>query len=141
MLKERLLILIEEEGLNPNQFYVKSGLANGFLNTVGDKLRKPSIEKIINAFPYWNIEWILTGEGEKKKEGGIDIVDTTSQQRSTILIDKEAWDVIKMQARSLERKDDQMAELIQILKSDREKIPIKVAEDAGCADAKASSGE
>lgn len=44
-LKERLLELVKLEGLNPNQFYIKTGLANGFLNTVGEKLRKPSIEK------------------------------------------------------------------------------------------------
>lgn len=62
-LKERLLQLVEKEGLNPNQFYVKTGLANGFLNTIGSNLRKPSIAKIEKAFPHWNIEYLLTGKG------------------------------------------------------------------------------
>lgn len=64
-LKDRLIELIDNEGLNPNQFYSKTGLGNGFLNTVGETLRKPSIERIEKAFPKWNIKWILTGEGEK----------------------------------------------------------------------------
>lgn len=63
-LKERLLKLVELEGLNPNKFYIKTGLANGFLNTVGEKLRKPSIEKIERSFPHWNIDWILYEQGE-----------------------------------------------------------------------------
>jgi DNA-binding XRE family transcriptional regulator/SOS-response transcriptional repressor LexA len=62
-IKERLQKLLEEEGLNPNQFYVKTGLANGFLNTVGETLRKPSIEKIQKAFPRWNIAYIIEGTG------------------------------------------------------------------------------
>lgn len=62
-LKERLFKLIELEGLNPNKFYIKTGLGNGFLNTVGEKLRKPSIEKIEKNFPNWNIEWIIHEKG------------------------------------------------------------------------------
>lgn len=64
LLKERLLKLVELEGLNPNKFYIKTGLANGFLNTVGEKLRRPTIEKIQKAFPYWNLEWILDEKGD-----------------------------------------------------------------------------
>ena len=67
-LKERLLELVKLEGLNPNQFYIKTGLANGFLNTVGEKLRKPSIEKIEKTFPRWNIDYLIKGEGEKYKD-------------------------------------------------------------------------
>lgn len=67
-LKIRLLDLIEKEGLNPNQFYIRTGLANGFLNTVGEKLRKPSIEKIERVFPHWNIDYIQNGNGEMLKD-------------------------------------------------------------------------
>lgn len=64
-LKDRLLELVSDEGLNPNQFYLRTKLANGFLNTVGESLRRPSIEKIETTFPHWNIDWILTGKGDK----------------------------------------------------------------------------
>lgn len=75
-LKDRLQFLIDKEGLNPNQFYVKTGLGNGFLNTVGEKLRKPSVEKIEKSFPHWNIDYIQTGKGEmfKKISSGINVI-------------------------------------------------------------------
>lgn len=63
-LKERMFYLIEKEGINPNQFYTKSGLGNGYLDKVGDSFRKPTIEKIQKSFPHWNIDWILNETGE-----------------------------------------------------------------------------
>jgi len=64
-LKERLLEMIACEELNPNQFYIRTGLGNGFLDKVGEKLKSPSVEKISKIFPYWNIDYLQTGEGEK----------------------------------------------------------------------------
>lgn len=63
-LKERMFYLIEKEGINPNQFYTKSGLGNGYLDKVGDSFRRPTIEKIQKSFPHWNIDWILNEIGE-----------------------------------------------------------------------------
>ena len=63
-LKERMFYLIEKEGINPNQFYTKSGLGNGYLDKVGDSFRKPTIEKIRKSFPHWNRDWILSEKGE-----------------------------------------------------------------------------
>lgn len=65
MLKDRLLEFIKSEGLNPNQFYVKTGLGVGFLDKVGEKLKRPSVEKISKTFPHWNVDYLQTGEGEK----------------------------------------------------------------------------
>lgn len=67
-LKERMFILIKNEGLNPNQFYTLSGLGNGYLDKVGDTFRKPTIEKIQKTFPRWNMGWILNEEGEMYTE-------------------------------------------------------------------------
>ena len=63
-IKERLFVLIEKEKMNPNQFYHASGLGNGYLDKVGGTLRKPTIEKITRTFPHWNLDWIISGEGE-----------------------------------------------------------------------------
>lgn len=83
MLKDRLIELIECERLNPNQFYLKTGLANGFLNTVGDKLRKPSIEKIEKAFPEWNIRYITEGVGEKYNTPNLQVSQNPLKGAST----------------------------------------------------------
>lgn len=63
-LRERMFYLIDKEGLNPNQFYTISGLGNGYLDKVGETFRKPTIEKIQQSFPHWNMDWILKEEGE-----------------------------------------------------------------------------
>jgi len=76
-IKERLLELIEKEGLNPNQFYIKTGLANGFINTIGTTLRKPSVEKIERTFPELNIDWLLTGNGEMMKKNNSPHIEFT----------------------------------------------------------------
>lgn len=79
-LRERLLYLIDREKLNPNQFYIKTGLGNGYLDKIGETLRKPTIEKIQKSFPTWNIEWILHEKGDiyidqpRKK---VDILEAT----------------------------------------------------------------
>lgn len=72
-LKDRLLLFIEKEGLNPNQFYVATGLANGFLDKVGNKLNRSTIEKISKSFPYLNIDYLVSGKGEMIKTGAINI--------------------------------------------------------------------
>jgi hypothetical protein len=64
MLKDRLLEFIKNEGLNPNQFYVKTGLGIGFLDKVGERLKRPSVEKISKTFPHWSIDYLQTGEGD-----------------------------------------------------------------------------
>lgn len=63
-LQERLFTLLEHEGLNPNQFYTKSGLGNGYLDKVGEVLRRPTIQKLKATFPHWNLDWIMYEKGD-----------------------------------------------------------------------------
>lgn len=72
-LRDRLLLFIEKEGLNPNQFYVATGLANGFLDKVGNKLNRSTVEKIKQSFPYLNIDYLVSGKGEMMLTGSINI--------------------------------------------------------------------
>lgn len=101
----------------------------------GKKVGNKVLNEILMAFPAVNPIWLKLGEGEMLK-GNVE----SSQKRETIAIDKEAWEVIRLQAKSLERKDAQVDELIQIIK-DREKIYSKDVPDAGCVVAKVSSDE
>jgi hypothetical protein len=73
MLKDRLLELIKHEGLNPNKFYLQTGLGIGFLDKVGEKLKRPSVEKISKTFPLWSIDYLQTGEGEMLKSNSVNV--------------------------------------------------------------------
>ena len=62
----RILQLIESEGINKNQFYIRTGISNGLLDKA-NKLGSDNIEKIYSSFPRINLEWLLVGVGEMYK--------------------------------------------------------------------------
>lgn len=76
----------------------------------------PSIEKATIIAQYFNISvnWLLTGEGEMRREEQ----EETKQDGDTVTLSKEVWELIKKQTDSLIRKDQQIEELISILKKD-----------------------
>ena len=59
--------IIEKEGLNKNSFSKAIGISNNVTITrIINEHRTPSratCEKIVSAFPAYNLEWLLTGEG------------------------------------------------------------------------------
>ena len=125
-LRNRLLELINDEGLNPNQFYIKTRLGNGFLDKVGEKLKTPSIEKISKVFPHWNIDYLQTGNGEKYRKdiqsntlANNKIQSSTVQQGNNITNnDLTAIKELMSPIFSLmENKDEQISEVFSMLKS------------------------
>lgn len=66
-LKSRMILFIEELGLNPKSFEKRVGLSNGAVSKMGDNTRMSTIDKITDIFPALNKAWLLTGEGEMLK--------------------------------------------------------------------------
>lgn len=68
--KERLLQYIEIKGDGRSEFYAKTGMKRGLLDT--DKLKATvpdtAIAKIIAHYTDLNVEWLLTGEGDMLKK-------------------------------------------------------------------------
>lgn len=64
---ERIQKIMDEEGLNKNSFSKAIGISNNVTITrIINEKRSPSrstCEKIVSAFPKYNLAWILTGEG------------------------------------------------------------------------------
>lgn len=91
MTKRRILQFIEYKGIGITNFFKKTGIKRGFLDT--DKLDSSVsdmfLAKIIAVFPELNIEWLLTGEGDMlRKEGVIqqahNNISSTITQHQTI---------------------------------------------------------
>ena len=65
---KRVEFIIEKEGLNKNSFSKAIGISNNVTITrIINEHRTPSratCEKIVSAFPTYNLEWLLTGEGD-----------------------------------------------------------------------------
>lgn len=69
---ERVKLIMDKEGHNKNSFSAAIGLNNNVTITrIINEQRIPSratCEKIVAAFPKYNIDWLLTGEGQMQKE-------------------------------------------------------------------------
>lgn len=66
--RERLDYFIGSKKLNNRQFETVCGLSNGMVSKVKDKIRLSTLQKIAQAFPDLNTEWLRTGIGEMLKE-------------------------------------------------------------------------
>lgn len=66
-LKDRILKFISVKGITVQVFEKESGLSNGAVSKMGDNTRRSTIDKISNAFPDINRDWLLTGNGEMLK--------------------------------------------------------------------------
>lgn len=66
--KERLIKFLEYLRISQGKFETSIGLSNGFVNNVGDNIRRSSIDKITSVYPELNTSWLLTGVGEMLKE-------------------------------------------------------------------------
>jgi hypothetical protein len=124
-LKDRLLDLIACEEINPNQFYLRTGLGNGFLDKVGDKLKSPSIEKIERTFPHWNIDYLQTGSGEKYRrdtqtnEISHSKIQSSNVQQGNYINCPELItlfsDTVKEYQETIRKRDEQIDRLIGII--------------------------
>ena len=71
---DRLSSYMKNKGLNNNKVTVQAGLSNGLLGNAfksGRGLNSDSIEKILNAYPDINSEWLLTGKGSMLKDASL----------------------------------------------------------------------
>jgi phage repressor protein C with HTH and peptisase S24 domain len=78
---DRLLIFIELKLINKRQFYISTGLSNGFLDK-DSQIRVDSIEKVISTYPELNIDWLITGNGSMLKEMGHDNLNVVSEPQT-----------------------------------------------------------
>lgn len=79
---ERIQKIMDEEGLNKNSFSKAIGISNNVTITrIINEKRSPSrstCEKIVSAFPKYNLTWILTGEGNM-------LTDITSLDEASLI--------------------------------------------------------
>ena len=122
---DRLLQYLEYKGITENKATVECGLSNGLIgqakrgkSDIGEK----AAEKILMKYQDLERVWLLTGEGSMLKESS---TATAPADSDNISIDRQAGEVIRSQAASLERNDKQMDELLALLREE-----MKRGEDA-----------
>ena len=129
MTKRRILQFIEYKGIGITNFFKKTGIKSGFLDT--DKLDSSVsdmfLAKIIAVFPELNIEWLLTGEGDMlRKEGVIqqahNNISSTITQHQTINAPDD-YETLKKENQRLTQENSGLKDkIIQLME---EKISVK----------------
>lgn len=115
--------ILEYSELNGKNFSEKIGLKRpqaiyDILNGKTQNISAAMANKIISVFPELNKGWLQSGEGSMLKESSTLTAPTDS---GTVSIPREAWEVIRSQAASLERKDKQVDEVLAMLRQKIEK--------------------
>lgn len=69
MTKERILQLLEYKGCSKGNFFKKSGIKRGFLDSdkLGQAVSDSQLSKVLAVFPDVNLEWLITGDGQMLK--------------------------------------------------------------------------
>ena len=115
-MNKRLKQLIDYYGISTRQFEQKINVSNGVIAKVlvqNTTLRSDVLSKIADSFPDINIGWILTGKGEMflQKSG-----NTQEEDTRFVKIPTDVWEAMQMQTESLKKKDDQISQLIEMLR-------------------------
>lgn len=68
MILDRIVEYLDYKGISKYKFYKETGLSNGFLDKKGS-IGADKCEIIYSHYPDLNLEWLITGKGEKIKGG------------------------------------------------------------------------
>ena len=63
-IKDRVSAYCNKKNIAISRFEKEAGLSNGYFNQVKKRPSLDKIESIKQAFPDFNTDWLLTGEGE-----------------------------------------------------------------------------
>lgn len=80
---DRILEILKDTGLSARQFEISIGKTSGYLNSLVKRGSSPSINvisKIIEVYPQYNGEWIISGRGSmihKEKDNPLNTSEIT----------------------------------------------------------------
>lgn len=60
--RERMKLVLSEIGISEGVFEANCGLANGYVSSIGDSIRKNTQNKILSTYPDFDLDWVITGE-------------------------------------------------------------------------------
>ncbi len=102
---------------NEAQLASKLGIGRSFLSDMKNgrkEITEQTVLKLCELFPFISHEWLLSGIGNMIVEN-VEYKQMGVPAQNVVSIPTEAWEVIRMQAASLERKDAQIDRVIDLL--------------------------
>ena len=92
-IKDRILGIIEANGMTQYRFETLCGLSSGYIKSIGEDVGSTKLAKILSKFPNISPDWLLLGEGEMLRKDancnyqtahGVDISQTMINQPPNI---------------------------------------------------------
>lgn len=92
-IKDRILGIIEANGMTQYRFETLCGLSSGYIKSIGEDVGSTKLAKILSKFPNISPDWLILGEGEMLRKDvncnyqtahGVDISQTMINQPPNI---------------------------------------------------------
>lgn len=114
-IKERLINYLKISGISKKDFSEKTGISlwNITGKSVKSELGGEQISLIIGNYPNISPDWLLLGKGEMLREK---CENVGGEGRGFVKIPTDVWETMQIWTESLKRKDDQISQLIEMLK-------------------------
>lgn len=142
-IKQRILKLIDCLGISKREFYAKTGISRGTLES-NTGITEETMTKVFAIYRNINPEWLLTGKGEMMRENGFSygeneekieknasdfaseyrILNKNSREKTSLLGNdvknnendySELLKVILMNTEMLKEKDEQISRLLTLI--------------------------
>ena len=137
-MKERLIIFLAHLGIGQAKFEAIVGLSRGFVNKIGENITLNSLNKITEAYPELNINWLKTGEGEMLKSNhqynkvktntgivgiqGNNVTVNKSENDKLFELLKTKDEQLNKSQEQISKSQEQISEVLNVIKSKDEQI-------------------
>ena len=107
MIQDRIIEYLEYKGISKYKFYKETGLSNGFLDKKGS-IGADKCELIYSHYSDLNLEWLITGKGERLKKDSLkseQYTDLENLLNSVVLTQQE---IIKDQQEKINKLEERI---------------------------------
>jgi len=120
-IKDRILMIIEANGMTQYRFETLCGLSSGYIKSIGEDVGSTKLAKILSKFPNISPDWLILGEGEMLRKDdncnyqtaqGVDISQTMINGRPDIVTLVEQ---LRMKDEQIRHLQSQAASLTEML--------------------------
>ena len=120
-IKDRILMIIEANGMTQYRFETLCGLSSGYIKSIGEDVGSTKLAKILSKFPNISPDWLILGEGEMLRKDdtcnyqsaqGVDISQTMINGRPEIVTLVEQLRMKDEQIRHLQEQAAKLAEML-----------------------------
>lgn len=107
MILDRIIEYLEYKGISKYKFYKETGLSNGFLDKKGS-IGADKCEIIYSHYPDLNLEWLITGKGEKLKKSSVKSEQYTDLENLLNSVIHTQQEIISNQEDTIEKLKNQI---------------------------------